>query len=119
MASMGPVLALVSFVVLLFGVAGIYLFGRTGGLYYRCDRAMGFRVSRVLCCLLCIIAVVSGLCSRFGGWIFGVRVAFVVFYGLRHGVGYFVCPSVLSFAFQVAFHPQTLNLEPIILNPKP
>ncbi len=28
MASMGPVLALVGFVVLLFGVAGVYLFGK-------------------------------------------------------------------------------------------
>eukprot|EP00282_Hemiselmis_andersenii_P042161 CAMPEP_0172056502 /NCGR_PEP_ID=MMETSP1043-20130122/5829_1 /TAXON_ID=464988 /ORGANISM="Hemiselmis andersenii, Strain CCMP441" /LENGTH=238 /DNA_ID=CAMNT_0012715933 /DNA_START=145 /DNA_END=858 /DNA_ORIENTATION=+ len=36
MASMGPVLALVGFVVLLFGVAGIYIFGRDGGLFYRC-----------------------------------------------------------------------------------
>ena len=87
MASMGPVLALVSFVVLLFGVAGIYLFGRTGGLYYRCDRAMGFRVFRVMCCLRCIITVVSTACvPGLEVWIFGFRVALVVFYGLRHGV---------------------------------
>ena len=33
---MGPVLALVAFVVLLFGVGGIYLFGKGMALYYRC-----------------------------------------------------------------------------------
>jgi hypothetical protein len=33
---MGPVLALVAFVILLFGVGSIYLFGAGQKLYYRC-----------------------------------------------------------------------------------
>lgn len=39
MASMGPVLSLVGFAVLFFGIVGIFLFGKEGQLYYRCGNA--------------------------------------------------------------------------------
>jgi len=38
--SMAPVLALLAFALLFFGVVGIYLFGSLGQLYYRCGRAL-------------------------------------------------------------------------------
>lgn len=40
MQSMGPVLSLVAFAMFFFGVAGIYIFGAKGELYFRCGVAM-------------------------------------------------------------------------------
>lgn len=40
MQSMGPVLSLVGFALFFFGVAGIYIFGKAGDMYYRCGVAM-------------------------------------------------------------------------------
>ena len=40
MQSMGPVISLVAFALFFFGVAGIYIFGKAGEMYFRCGVAL-------------------------------------------------------------------------------